>query len=146
MSKRVQEGAGEEERVMAKSKPMMNVVSKTIEISTTMPSSSASGSPETLIRKPVARDTNEDTFSSSQVWQSNANLDKSVKPRATRKTQKVKGKNWPHNFWISNIEYPRKFFIGCKPGDDILDTNRNSLIWRIFVSKTMKAAVFVGGN
>ena len=95
-------------------KTMMNVVSKTIEISPTMPSSSASGSPETLIGKPVARDTNEDTASSSQVWQSNANLDRSIgKPRATRKTQKVKGKNWPHNFWISDIECPRKSSPMC---------------------------------
>ena len=118
MSKKVQEGAGEEGRVMAESTLIMNLVSKTVERSPTMPSSSASRSPGTLrarnqnlgllssTGKPTAGDSNEDTASSSQAWQSNANLDRSMwKSIATGKTQKVNGKNWPRRFQISYREY-----------------------------------------
>ena len=45
VSKRLQEGTGQKERVMAKSKPMITVVSMTVGMSSTMPSSSASGIP-----------------------------------------------------------------------------------------------------
>ena len=44
VSKRLQEGEGLKERVMAKSKSMITLVSRTVERSSTMPSSSASGS------------------------------------------------------------------------------------------------------
>ena len=44
MSKRLQEGEREKERVLAKSEPMINLVSETVERSPMMPSSSASGS------------------------------------------------------------------------------------------------------
>ena len=148
---------------MAKPKPMINLLSKTVERSPTMPSSSTSGSPETLkarnqslvssTGKPVAGDSNENTSSRSQARQWNANLDRSIgKPIATGKTRKIKGKNWPHNFQISDREKLEKIFpnlrqnIGRKQGDDMLDTNGNSLIWRILMSATMNAAVHLGRN
>ena len=87
MSKRQQEGKpGEEERVVAKSKPVMSLVSKNANRSP-MVDSGVSNSPEILgmqwqsshrsgTGKPVARDVtdvNENTASSSQVWHQNEN-------------------------------------------------------------------------
>ena len=73
MSKRLQEGERGKERVLAKSKPMINLVSETVERSPMMPSSIASGSPGALrarnqnlvllssTGKPAARDSEKKT-------------------------------------------------------------------------------------
>ena len=86
MSKRQQEGKpGEEERVVAESKPMMSLVSKIANRSSTALRSGGSNSPGILgtssyssdrsgTGKLVARDVkgvNENTASSSQVWNQN---------------------------------------------------------------------------
>ena len=87
-----QEKPGEEERVVAKSKSMMSLVSKTANRSPTAlsSSSSASHSPGTLgtqssssqtatgMEKPVAKGLNENTASSSQVWHSDENTNTSM--------------------------------------------------------------------
>ena len=83
-----------------------------------MPSSSASGSHGTLrarsrnlglpssTGKPAAGDSDKDTASSSQSWQSDVNLNRSTgRPVATKKTQKDTGRRWPHNFWASDVGY-----------------------------------------
>ena len=85
MSERlVQEGKpGDEERVVAKPKPLWNCVSKTVDRSPMALGSSAShslGTHEahsskldlTSAEKPVARGLSENTASSSQVWHSDA--------------------------------------------------------------------------
>ena len=86
MSERLieQERPGEDEQVVAKSKPMQNLVSKTVDRSPTALSSSASYCPGTLTAKSsnldltsmgklVIRDSDENTVSSSQVRQSDVN-------------------------------------------------------------------------
>ena len=68
----------------------------------------------------------------------------------TEKTQKVIDKDWPHNFEISDREHLEKVFsdlrqkIRRKQEDEMLDINRDSLIWSIFMSATMDAAVHLG--
>ena len=83
MSKRMQLGTGEEERIVAKSKPTLNLVSHTAASSPTAPSSSASSRPGILrapsqqgsnliaqsAGKPAAGGSNQnDAASSSQMW------------------------------------------------------------------------------
>ena len=90
MSKRMQQEHGEE-RIVAKSKPTLHLVSKTEASSSTVLSPSASNRPEKLrapsqkclilqesTGKPVARDSNQnDAASSSHVWQKDAERDES---------------------------------------------------------------------
>ena len=113
MSKRVQEGAGED-IVTAKSKPVMNLVSRTVEKSSMSLSLSASNSPRTLKAqsqnlgliacggRPAPKDSNEDAASSSQAWQSDRKLNSSAGRLATTgKTQRVIDRDRPRNFEIS---------------------------------------------
>ena len=92
MAKRVQQGTGEE-RIVAKSKPTLNLVSKTEASSSTVLSANASNRPAILrapsqkglillerMEKPEARDSNQkDAASSSQVWQKDAQRDESTR-------------------------------------------------------------------
>ena len=167
MSKRAQEGTGEE-RVTAKSKPMMNLVSKTVGKSSMSLSSSASNSHGTLnaqsqnlglISQSAGRlapkDSNEDAASSPQAWQSDVNPSSSAGRLApTGKTQKVIDEDWPHNFAVSAsvVGHLEKVYsnlrqnIGRQPGDEMLDLNVNWLICGMFMSATMEAAVHLGQN
>ena len=92
MAKRVQQGHGEE-IILAKSKPTLNLVSKTEASSSTLLSPNASNRMGILralgqkgwilqksTEKPVARDSNQnDAASSSQVWQKDAERDESTR-------------------------------------------------------------------
>ena len=111
MTKRTQERTGEER---AKSKSMMNLVSKTVGRSSTAQSSSASDSPGDIhstkskfgsccnYGETVAKDTNENPASSSQTRQSLVNPNSSAgRPEATDTTQRVIDNDWPNNFKIS---------------------------------------------
>ena len=84
MSKRIQEGTGEE-IIMAKSRPTLNLVSKTVARSSTAQSPSASNGPGTFnapgqslslkacAGRLAAEDSNQNgAASSSQVWHSDA--------------------------------------------------------------------------
>ena len=100
MSQRIQEGTGEE-RIMAKSKPTLNLVSKTVASCPSAPSSSASSRPG-LIRatsqhgsnliaqsagKPAAGCSNQnDAASSSQVWLTDAKLSERARKLAAKDT------------------------------------------------------------
>ena len=100
MSKRMQQGTGEE-RIVAKSKPTLNLVSHSAASSSTRPSSSASNCPGTLRApsqqgsnltaqsawKPAAGGSNQnDTASSSQVWQIDAKTNDSARKLAAART------------------------------------------------------------
>ena len=130
MSKRVKEGAGDVERGMAKSQPMMNLVSKTVERSST---SSASSNRGTL-----------------RARSQNLGLLSTGRPVATEKTRKVTGRKWLHNFRVSEVKCLEKVHsnlrqkIDSKPDDEVLDTNENSLMWGMFMTVTMNAAVQLG--
>ena len=105
MSKRMQQGTGEE-RIVAKSKPTLNQVSRSAASSPTAPSSSASNRPVTLRApsqqgsqlmahcdgKPAAGGSNHnDAASSSQVWLTDSKLSE----RATVDTNQ--GQNCPES-------------------------------------------------
>ena len=87
MSKRLvqQERPGEDERVVAKSKPKWNLASETVDRSPIALGSSASHSLETL---PVATGLNESTASSSQVGQSDA-ISSTSTERPVAKTTRI---------------------------------------------------------
>ena len=99
MSKRMQQGTGEE-RIVAKSKPMLNLVSQTAASSSAASSSSASNLPVTL-RAPSQQGSNlianagklaaggsnqNDAASSSQVWLSDAQTNDSARKLAAAGT------------------------------------------------------------
>ena len=150
----------------AKSKPMMNLVSRTVEKSSMSLSSSASNSPVTLKAQSqnvgliasagrlAAEDSNEDAASSSQAWQSDVKPSLSARrPAATGKTQRIIDKDWPHNFEVSasvgghleTLYWNLRQKIGRQPGDEMLDLNVN-LFWRLYICATMHAAVHLGHN
>ena len=148
MSKRQmqEEKRGEEERVVAKSKPMMSSVSKTANRSPTALGSSASDRTGTLgahssnsdrtgTWRAVARGVNETTASSSQVWHSDAN-------------RTIGAKVSHHNFQICNhLEnvYSCVRQKSSRPqGDEMLDIDVNATIWGISMSATIRAAVHFG--
>ena len=183
MSERTQEET-REEIIMAKSRPTLNLVSKTVANSSTAQSSSASNCPGVLeapcqslslvacAGKPAAEYSNQnDTASSSQVWQSDVKPNLSAeRPAATETNQHLdmlaraekpaaKGldivdvdSEWPNNFQISVAYVPhlekvysnsrQKF--GRKSGDDMNDLKTNSLTWRMFMFVTLDAAVHLG--
>ena len=102
MSERFQEKTSEEERVTAKSRPMMTLVSKTVEKSSTALRLSASKRPETLRAQGqnlvliacaggfAAIDSNEDVATSSQARYSEVNPSSSMKrPVATENTHTI---------------------------------------------------------
>ena len=98
MSKRRPERTGEE-IIMAKSRPTLNLVSKTVASSSTAQSSRASNRPEILkatsqglsliaiVGRPAAENSNHnDAASSSQVWQSDAKTNDSARRLAASGT------------------------------------------------------------
>ena len=100
MSKRMQQGTGEE-RIVAKSKPTLNLVSRSAASSLAAPSSSASSRPGILrapsqegsnptaqrAGKPAAGGSNQnDAASSSQVWQRGAKTNGSARKFAAAGT------------------------------------------------------------
>ena len=103
VSKRLQEGTGQKERVMAKSKPMTTVVSMTVGRSSTMPSSSASG----ILGAIRARNSS----SSSQVAR-RGTCDRRVGyktwRRALKRDNECMSKNWVCSWqWSSSEIHPQ---------------------------------------
>ena len=99
----------------------------------------------------MARDSDKNTAPSSQTWQPDANLNRSTaRLVATEKTQIDTGRRWQHNFWVSDLGYLENVYsnlrqkIGFKPGDEMLDTYVNALIWGMFTTATTNAAVHFG--
>ena len=104
--------------------------------------------------KPVPRDTNENTASSSQVWQPDVNPSSSAGTPAAGTTKNPIGTRLSHqNLIISpnNVAYLQKKIyssarrkLGRQLEDDMLEVDVNMMIWGTFMSATMKAAVHLG--
>ena len=122
MSKRIQEGTGAE-RIVAKSRPTLNLISKTVANSSTAQSSIASNYPGRLkapsqglslpacAGKPAAEDSNpNDRASSSQVWQVDVKLNAmAVRPAATETSQ--------------NLDFPASAGKPAAEGSGIVDVD-----------------------
>ena len=180
MSQRVQEGA-KEERIMAKPRPTMNLVSKTTVSSSTAQSSNTSGSPGTPrvssqswnLSASAGRLAAKDSSTNDKAWQPNVHPNESAGRPAAVETNRdlnlfpsagrlaAKGSDivdidsgWPNHCQICaasvrhlekvNLHLRRK--IGRKPDDDLNDLDINTLIWRMFMSATLAAAVHRGTN
>ena len=186
MAKRMQEEKGEE-RSVAKSKPTLNLVSHAATSSSTVQSPIATKSLGTLrapcqqdwksTGKPVAREPNQkDAASSSQVWQKDAEMDKSTRRLAAaekdqellnfhenlKSTRKLavsgnsdidgNGTIWTHNLQKSTTTFHifekvlsnvRQRY-GRKPGDKMEDLDVTTIVWRMFMSVTLQAALHFG--
>ena len=115
--------------MVAKSKPMMDLVSKTVSQSPIALGSSASNSPGALnsdrtdMGKPVAKVSNENTASSSQVWHSDANTITSMEKTVAETTKKTIGANISHhNFEISgnNVGHLEKVYSTATANESAL--------------------------
>ena len=155
---------GENERVVETSKPMRNLVSKTVHKSPTALSSSAfyslgtrkAKSPHldlTSTEKFVSRDSSENTASSVRARRSDVNLSsRAGKPAAETAKNPIGTRFSHHNMTISRIfvGHLEKVYsnvrqkLGRQPGDDMPEIDVNMMIWRIFTSATKKAAVHLG--
>ena len=152
------------ERTVAKPKPTLNLVLYPVTSSSTVQSPIASKSPGTLrapcqqdwksTGKLVAREPNQDAASSSQVWQKDAEMDKSTTRLVASGNSDIDGIGtvWPHNLlkYIVYVPSLEKVFsnvrqqYGLKPGDKMENLDVNAIIWRMFISVTLQAAVHLG--
>ena len=128
---------------------MMSSVSKTADQSPTALGSSASASPGTLgahssssdrtgVEKSVAKAVNEHTAglkcgirmqTRSPAWE----------PVAETTNKTIGTKLYHYNFQISNVDHPHVRQSLSRPqGDEMLDIDVKAMIWRIFMSATMK--------
>ena len=166
MSKRQtqQERPREDERVVATSKPMWNLVSKIVNRSQIAPCTSASCSPRTPKAKSsnldltstgklVSRDSHENTASSSQVWQSDVHTTSRTEKLLAATTNNPIGTRLSHhnmtisrNYagYLEKVQSNVRQKFGCQAEDDMLENDVNIMIWRILMFATMKAAVHLG--
>ena len=148
-----------EERIMAKSRPTLNLESKT-------ESSSASNCPGVLRApspslslaacafRPAAEGSNQnDAASSSQVWQSDVEFNVSAEKPAAEGSGIVDVDSvWPNHFQMSVPYVPHlervysnlRQKIGRKSWVDMNNLDTNSLMWGMFMSATLDAAVHLG--
>ena len=119
-----------------------------------------------------------DAASSSQVWQKDAEMDKSTRRLVAReKDQELlnihenlkssrklvasgnsdidgSGTIWPHNLHTSTAYFSHLKKVlsnvrqryGLKPGDNMEDLDVNTIIWGMFMSVTLQAAVHLGNE
>ena len=151
MSKRLtrEENPGEDERVVTKSKPARNPVSKTLNRFPTVLSSSTSQTPGNItakssicdsvgMEKPVARDSNQNSASSSQLRQPDVNPSSSTGILVTETTKNPVGSRLSHhNMTISsnNVGHLEKVYsnvqrkLGRPQNDEVEQININAMVW-----------------
>ena len=168
-AKRMQEEKGEE-RIVAKSKPTLNLVTHAATSSSTVPSPTASKSrwvlrgPVNLIGRVQGETCSERTQSRRSVEFSREEPGTSEFARKPKDTRKLvasgnsdidgTGKIWSHNLLISTayVRHLEKVLwnvrqrYGLSPGDKRGKVDANAAIWRIFMSVTLQAAVHLGKN
>ena len=180
MSKRTQKDSGEE-RVTAKSQPMMNLVSRCRVRDPIVLASTASESPEkttyesqyvplislnvqqTGTERPVLggssssySEWNIDDKWSSQVWQSgdvsNTSTGRPVYDKlvidddmgsdiAAESNLSVKSRSF-----LNRVNDRLRKMLDRSPEDSMQDIDKPSVIWRMFMSSTLEASVFMGKN
>ena len=163
MAKRMQEQEGED-RIVAKSKPTMNLAFTVSTSSLTVQNPVASKSPGILkapcrtywssTRKPDARECNRDAASSSQEDQEHLNFPKdsiSTRTLVASGNSETEGSDniWPHNLHISTnyVPHMEKVFsivrqrCGLGPENQMKHFDLNTAFWCIFMSVTLQAAV-----
>ena len=191
MSKRTQKDSGEE-RVTAKSKPMMNLVSRSSERTPEVLSSTASQSPgktrhesqlplsswneqHQRTRRPVLdsysssnSEWNADQNWSSQEWNPDElmevrtgrlvyeqppgllteHTDKSIVDNDDMDSDTVAESDMSliSRSFLHRVNYQVRKIQDQSSKDATQDSNKHSLIWRIFMSSTLEASVFMGKN
>ena len=103
--------------------------------------------------KPAANDSSRNTASSSQVWQSDVNPNTSTgKPVAETTKNPIGSRLTHHNLKMSRslVGHLEKVHsnvrqkLGRQPGVDMVEIDVITIIWGIFMSATVKAAVHLG--
>ena len=103
--------------------------------------------------RPVARGLNANTASSSQVWYSDVNSNTNVVSSVAETTKKPFGTTLSHHILDicrNNVGHLEKVCsnvrkkLGRQPRDDMPEIDVNAMMWRIFMSSTVKAAVHLG--
>ena len=164
MAKRMQEQEGEN-RIVAKSKPtMMNLAFAVSTSSSTVQNPVASKSLG-ILKAPCRADWsctgtldaivhNQDAASSSEGWQKDEVLEVSTRKLVASGSSETEGsdKAWPHNLHKSTnyvLHMEKVFSIvrqrhGLSPTDQMKDLDVNTVVWSIFMSVTLQAAVHLG--
>ena len=176
MSKRTQEDAGEE-RVTAKSKPMMNLVSRYCARGPNVFASTASASPgktkfesqnvplssfdvqQTRTGRPVLGasssnylEWNIDDKRSSQVWKSGEmsntstgrlESDKFVIDDDNSDTATESNPSLRSRSCLNRVNDRLRKMLDRSPEGAMQDIDKRSLIWRMFMSSTLEASVFI---
>ena len=177
--RKMQEGTGED-RIVAKSKPTLNLVSQTAASSSRAPSSSASNRPG-ILKTPSLEGSNliasagnlaagglnqNDAASTSQVWQRDTETNESARKLAAAGTNQDLSffqvpqitddddSEWPNNFHISRAYVPHlekvcsnlRQQLKRNPKDKMEDLDVSTLIWRMFMTVTLQAAVHLGND
>ena len=159
MSKRMQEGNGKE-RTAPKSKPMVDLVSSSMAESSTVPSSTTPTGPVSLranshglgvmVRgKPVVAGTGKpDASDSNQIQNSQSGTGKPVAwdsvieiDLETPQEYETSVESIP---LMERVHTRLRIMMNRHPGDRMEDLDKHSLMWWMFVSRTMNATVFLG--
>ena len=169
MSKRMQERNGEE-RIAAKSKPIVSLVSRSFSGSSTVRSSTTSASLESFkanshglcliasTGKPVTARSNEDDGAwNSQEWKTEVRSITStrIEPNSEFSNWSMELRNRPRfgdtreynlsaGSFMERVDARLRTMINRLLGEKIDDTDKHSLIWGMFMSSSMNAAVFPG--
>ena len=161
MSRRTQEDAGAE-RVTAKPKPMMNLVSRMQREESQIPLTSWNEQqPRTEIPVMGASSSdysecNIDEKWSSQEWKSDEMMEASTERPVYDKfvidddmdsdTAAESNLSQKSRSFLNRVNGRLRKMLNRSPEDRMQDINKRSVIWWMFMSSTMEASVFVGKN
>ena len=181
MSKRTQEGAGEE-RVTAKSRPMTNLVSRCRARDPIVLASTASENPtennksesqkvplssknvqQTSTWKLVilARSSNSSEWNNDDKWSSQVRKSGEMSNTSTEKlvsnnlvididvesaTSAESDISLKSHSLLNRVNDRLRKMLNRSPEDSMQDIDKRSVIWRMFVSSTLEASVFMGEN
>ena len=141
MSKRTQEDAGEE-RVTAKSKPMMNLVSRYRVRDPNVLASTASESPVKTKSEcqnvPLSSLNVQQTSTGRPVYDKFVIGDDMDSDTATESNFSIRSRSF-----LNRVNDRLRKMLDRSPEDAMQDIDKRSVVWRMFMSSTLEASVFM---
>ena len=142
MSKRTQEDSGEE-RVTAKSKPMMNLVSRYRVRDPNVLASTASDKPQNTksesLNVPLSSLNVQQTSTGRPVYDKFVIDDDMDSDTATESNLSLRSRSF-----LNRVNDRLRKMLDLSPEDAMRDIDKRSMIWRMFMCSTLEASVFVG--
>ena len=139
MSKRTQEDAGEE-RVTAKSKPMMNLVSRSRDPNVLASTASESpGKTRSESQRPLSSWNEQQTSTGGPAYDKFVIDDDMDSDTATESNLSLMSRSFLHR-----VNDRVRKILDHSSTDALQDIHKRSLIWGMFMSSTLVASVFMG--